>query len=98
MKRIYPRPSQMTSDEFDASIAANLAELPDKSHYRHTTIDPCQYVEAMGTAEFRGACVLNILKYLTRYPHKGTPLMDLAKAQDYLTMLIEHEKKKEIAK
>lgn len=73
------------------------SEQPDKSHYRHTTIDPCQYVEAMGTAEFRGACVLNILKYLTRYPYKGTPLMDLAKAQDYLTMLIEHEKKKATA-
>ena len=67
---------------------------PDNSHYKVGAIDPCQYVEAMGTAEFRGACVLNILKYITRYPYKGTPLMDLAKAQDYLSKLIEHEKAK----
>lgn len=45
--------------------------------------------------EKRGACVLNILKYITRYPYKGTPLMDLAKAQDYLSKLIEHEKAKD---
>lgn len=68
--------------------------IPDNAHYKVGSIDPCQYVEAMGTAEFRGACVLNILKYITRYPYKGTPLMDLAKAQDYLSKLIEHEKKK----
>jgi len=67
---------------------------PDNSHYKVGAIDPCQYVEAMGTAEFRGACVLNILKYITRYPYKGMPLMDLAKAQDYLSKLIEHEKAK----
>lgn len=67
---------------------------PDNSHYKMGGIDPCQYVEAMGTAEFRGACVLNILKYITRYPYKGTPLEDLAKAQDYLNKLIEHERAK----
>lgn len=72
-----------------------VSPIPDNSHYKIGAIDPCQYVEAMGTAEFRGACVLNILKYITRYPYKGTPLMDLAKAQDYLSKLIEHEKAKD---
>ena len=76
-------------------VGHKLSTQPDNSHYRVGAIDPCQYVEAMGTAEFRGACVLNILKYITRYPYKGTPLMDLAKAQDYLSKLIEHEKEKE---
>lgn len=68
---------------------------PLNAHYKHGTIDPCQYVEAMGDAEYRGACILNILKYITRYPHKGTPMEDLMKAQDYVNMLIEHQKKKE---
>ena len=81
-----------------SEVGHKLSPQPDNSHYKMGGIDPCQYVEAMGTAEFRGACVLNILKYLTRYPYKGTPLMDLAKAQDYLNKLIEHEKAKEIAK
>ena len=65
------------------------------AHYKHTSIDPLQYVEAMGDAEYRGACILNIVKYITRYPHKGTPIEDLMKAQDYVNMLIEHQKKKE---
>lgn len=68
---------------------------PDSSHYKHTSIDPLQYVEAMGDAEYRGACILNIVKYITRYPHKGTPMEDLLKAQDYVGRLIEHQKKKE---
>lgn len=68
---------------------------PLNAHYKHGSIDPCQYVEAMGDAEYRGACILNILKYVTRYPHKGTPMEDLMKAQDYVNMLIEHQKKKE---
>ena len=68
---------------------------PLNAHYKHGSIDPCQYVEAMGDAEYRGACILNILKYITRYPHKGTPMEDLLKAQDYVGRLIEHQKKRE---
>lgn len=68
---------------------------PLNAHYKHTSIDPLQYVEAMGDAEYRGACILNIVKYITRYPHKGTPMDDLLKAQDYVGRLIEHQKKKE---
>jgi hypothetical protein len=70
-------------------------EKPLNAHYKHTSIDPLQYVEAMGDAEYRGACILNIVKYITRYPHKGTPMDDLLKAQDYVGRLIEHQKKKE---
>ena len=79
-------------------IACSTGELEARSlnaHYKHTSIDPLQYVEAMGDAEYRGACILNIVKYVTRYPHKGTPMEDLLKAQDYVGRLIEHQKKKE---
>jgi hypothetical protein len=33
----------------------------------------------------------NVIKYVSRYPHKGTPLRDLKKAQWYLERLIEME-------
>ena len=79
-----------------ASSAADACCKPLNAHYKHTSIDPLQYVEAMGDAEYRGACILNIVKYITRYPHKGTPMEDLLKAQDYIGRLIEHQKKKEI--
>ena len=36
----------------------------------------------------------NIIKYITRYPYKGTPLKDLEKARWYLDYLIKQEKNK----
>jgi len=52
-------------------------------HYQDG-IGPSQYAEAndMGYAEF------NVVKYVTRYKRKGTPLHDLQKARDYLDILI----------
>ena len=37
----------------------------------------------------------NIVKYLYRYPAKGTPLKDLMKARQYLDFLITNEEVKE---
>lgn len=37
----------------------------------------------------------NIVKYLYRYPAKGTPLKDLMKARQYLDFLITSEKEHE---
>jgi hypothetical protein len=37
----------------------------------------------------------NVIKYVTRYRHKGTPIQDLEKAQHYLAKLIEVEKEKQ---
>jgi len=36
----------------------------------------------------------NIIKYIWRYRHKGTPLQDLLKAREYLNMLIELEEER----
>jgi len=35
----------------------------------------------------------NIIKYVTRFPYKGTPLPDLKKAKWYLEYLIKEEQK-----
>ena len=36
----------------------------------------------------------NIVKYVTRFPYKGTPIQDLEKAKWYLEYLIKQEKDK----
>jgi len=90
----WPCPKHRTQ-EIPMSPRRPSKVSPLNAHYKHGSIDPCQYVKAMGDAEYRGACVLNILKYITRYPYKGTPMQDLMKAQDYLNMLVEHQKEKD---
>lgn len=43
-------------------------------------------------AQMEGFFRMNIMKYLTRYDKKGTPIDDLNKACNYLGKLIEHVK------
>jgi len=61
---------------------------PDSDHYTVNGITPMEYVKAMGQNEYRGACILNIIKYVSRYPYKGTPMKDLQKAKWYVEQLI----------
>lgn len=61
---------------------------PDSDHYTVNGITPMEYVKAMGQNEYRGACILNIIKYVSRYPHKGSPMKDLQKAKWYVEQLI----------
>ena len=44
---------------------------------------------ALGPEQFAGYCRGNAMKYLWRYPLKGTPVADLRKARTYLDWLIE---------
>lgn len=50
------------------------------SHYTQYKIEPIDVIEAWG-ANFH---IGNVIKYLCRHDHKGTPLQDLKKAQWYL--------------
>ena len=52
---------------------------------------PDHYTKGIETI---GYVVGNIIKYITRYPYKGTPLKDLEKARWYLDYLIKQEKNK----
>jgi hypothetical protein len=61
---------------------------PGSDHYTVNGITPMEYVKAMGHDEYRGACILNIIKYVSRYPYKGTPMKDLEKARWYIDQLI----------
>mgnify|MGYP003627624809 FL=1 len=60
------------------------------NHPEHYTkgIETIEYIQSWGM----GYVVGNIIKYVTRFPYKGTPLKDLEKAKWYIEYLIEEEK------
>ena len=62
------------------------------NHPDHYTkgIETIEYINSWGM----GYVVGNIIKYITRYPYKYTPLKDLEKARWYLDYLIKQEKNK----
>ncbi len=53
-------------------------------------IETIEYITSWDMDYVRG----NIVKYVTRYPYKGTPLQDLNKAKWYLEYLIKQEETK----
>ncbi|CAB4143870.1 SaV-like [uncultured Caudovirales phage] len=58
-------------------------------HYTQGGIETIDYLQAKLTQEqFEGYLVGNILKYISRYPHKNG-VEDLRKAQWYINKLIE---------
>lgn len=59
------------------------------THYTQGGIETIDYLKAKLTQEqFEGYLVGNILKYVSRYPHKNG-IEDLKKAQWYLNKLLE---------
>ena len=56
------------------------------NHPEHYTqgIETIDYIRSWNMDYVRG----NIIKYITRFPYKGTPLQDLKKAKWYLEYLI----------
>lgn len=45
--------------------------------------------EADSRSPYEYGCLFAALKYLDRYPHKGNPIEDLKKAQNFIGMIIE---------
>jgi hypothetical protein len=58
-------------------------------HYKSRAIQPWDYIIANQLGFLEG----NVVKYITRFAQKGG-IIDLEKAQHYLTKLIEVEKEK----
>lgn len=59
-------------------------------HYNEGTIEVIDFMESCLTSEeFRGACKMNVIKYVSRERTKSG-LEDLKKAAWYLNRLIEH--------
>lgn len=60
------------------------------SHYTAGGIETIAYIKAkLSSEEYEGYLKGNVLKYMSRYNHKGG-LQDLEKAKTYLQWLIEH--------
>lgn len=70
------------------STGSVIDEVNKPRHYTKGGIQPIEFIEA-NDLDFHEA---NIIKYVVRYPHKGTPLKDLMKARFYLDRLIERTK------
>ena len=65
-------------------------EVTSPKHYVGFGISPLDYITANELDFLEG----NIIKYVSRYPHKGG-VNDLLKARTYLEKLIEREEEKE---
>ena len=67
---------------------------PPTPHYDRAAIQPIDFAEAWlsqpGYSGYEGALILMIIKYLCRYPFKGTPVEDIHKAGTYLGWLKEY--------
>ena len=68
----------------------SLKEQVGGDHYSKLAIQPVEYINANHLTYLQG----NVIKYVTRFKNKGTPLQDLQKAKHYIDMLIELEDKK----
>lgn len=82
------------TDEFKAVLEAaeqiehDMVNLPP--HYVTGGIETIDYLEAKLTSEqFKGFCLGNALKYLSRAGKKGDFATDLAKARWYINRLLE---------
>jgi hypothetical protein len=72
---------------------------PPVAHYDRAAIQPIDFMESNFTPdEYRGYLKGQVIKYLSRYRYKGTPIQDLTKAQTYLIWLREFEEKQEEGK
>lgn len=61
--------------------------IKSPAHYVGNGIEPVDFVTSHNMDFLAG----NVVKYLVRYRHKGTPLQDLLKAQQYCDWLVERQ-------
>lgn len=74
-----------------------MNDIQHPNHYTWKGVECKTVIETMtnGLDGQEAYYVGNIVKYLYRYPAKGTPLKDLMKARQYLDFLITNEEAKE---
>ena len=79
--------SQQVASAVDESISKQsaLSVQVGGDHYRNLKIQPIEYILANGL----GFCEGNVVKYITRYKHKGQAIEDLDKVIHYVELLKE---------
>jgi len=80
---------QIELENYQYHEGSKLREQVGGDHYSKLAIQPVTYINANGLNYLAG----NVVKYITRYKHKGKPLEDLKKAKHYVEMLIELEER-----
>ena len=56
-------------------------------HYKIGGIETIEYLRCkMSREKYLGFLLGNVIKYLSRHEHKGSPKQDISKAIDYLNM------------
>jgi len=84
------------SPEVKKSIPTELftvtksGDASTSEHYKHFRIQPIDFI----VANDLGFLESNVIKYICRYPYKGSALKDLEKARQYVDWLIERERKR----
>lgn len=68
----------------DDNCSTDVDTEKKDAHYHKCKIEPIEYILA-NDLDF---CQGNIVKYITRYKHKGTPLEDLRKIKEYVQYII----------
>jgi hypothetical protein len=63
-------------------------EVNHPEHYNFGEIEAIDIIEDQGHGE--AFCAANVIKYILRYKHKGTPLKDLRKIKWYTERLISY--------
>ena len=69
----------------DNSGIEEKQEQEKDGHYHKCKIEPIEYILANNL----GFCEGNVVKYITRYKDKGTPLEDLRKIKKYVDYIID---------
>ncbi|WP_443796547.1 DUF3310 domain-containing protein [Dialister hominis] len=91
----YSREEKEIEKEMKQFIYSDEIHHPD--HYTWKGVECKDVIETMvtGLSGIEAYYIGNIIKYLYRYPKKGTLETDLAKATQYMEFLKEHFAKKE---
>lgn len=61
-----------------------LTKVKHPKHYKRGEIEVIEFIEDQDLPPH----LTNVLKYICRYRDKGTPMLDLSKAQEYLERYI----------
>lgn len=82
----------MMLDAFEKAETPSTVDHPE--HYNRTSLEAIDGIKGSMTEEaYKGFLKGNVLKYIWRYEHKGSPVEDLKKRKWYLEKLIEEEEK-----
>jgi len=87
--RVHPKPTTEKRDDLDYGGPMGTPIPPHSTHYHQNGLDPLEVMRRTFPPEqYEGFLRGNALKYIMRYPIKGTPVEDLEKAKHYIDKLL----------